>query len=170
MKGTRVKRHEFFHAHRENGRLILRLIPLDEEIQDFDALGEEDAVPEQEQEGQEDVELEDHLQFGGDDQENIKVEKIVTEQEEEDQEESAGDHGVDEVSVPITHKPVLELYSENNNGSKAVGKFPKGYTYASGMFMDSSKSFYNNGVVKVHPHTCLDQSSSAPLRPMAAVM
>lgn len=155
LKGVKVKRHEFFHAHRENGRLILKLIPLDNEIKDFDALGEE--VEDEE----EDLELEDHLQFV--DQEDKGKEKMVTEQEEEE-EESEGDEK-DENSAP-------ESYSENIGSNKRVGEFPKCYTYASGMLMDSNKSFCNKGVkVDERPrHTLLDQSTSTPLRPIASVM
>ncbi|KAF3445758.1 hypothetical protein FNV43_RR10935 [Rhamnella rubrinervis] len=152
MKGVRVKRHEFFHAHRENGRLILKLIPLDDVIKDFfDTSGEK-------VEEEEDLELEDYIQSVV--QEDMGKEKIVTEQEEESESDAK-----DENNVP-------ESYSENIGSNKTMGKFPKCYTYANGMFMDSSKSFCNKGG-KVHErprHTFLDQSTSAPISPIASII
>ncbi|XP_004490368.1 uncharacterized protein [Cicer arietinum] len=52
IKEEKVKHHEYFHAHRENGRLTLQLVPLDHDDYDFmrTSAVEEEQEEEQEQE------------------------------------------------------------------------------------------------------------------------
>ncbi|XP_015887626.1 uncharacterized protein LOC107422665 isoform X2 [Ziziphus jujuba] len=147
LREKRVQRHEYFYARRDNGRLILKLIPMDEQVEN--------------EEGYNDLELEDldHLQFVEKDK---GKEKIV---EEEEEMESKGDEEENEHGDGDDDEDKEEI-------SKFTTKFSA--TYASGMFMDSKQCFCCNGV-KVHegPHRYLDQSSSSssvPLRPVAAVM
>lgn len=46
IKEEKVKHHEYFHAHRENGRLTLQLVPLGYDDDDDDFMEEEEEVEE----------------------------------------------------------------------------------------------------------------------------
>ncbi|KAL6270088.1 hypothetical protein ACE6H2_026999 [Prunus campanulata] len=57
LKGERVKHHEYFEVHREDGRLILNLVPLDNALACFDS-----ALTCCDEENEEELEMDEDLQ------------------------------------------------------------------------------------------------------------
>ncbi|PNY06952.1 protein FANTASTIC FOUR 1-like [Trifolium pratense] len=55
IKEEKVKHHEYFHAHRENGRLTLQLVPLDNDDDYFMGTNEEEEEQEVEEEQKEEL-------------------------------------------------------------------------------------------------------------------
>ncbi|MBA0867687.1 hypothetical protein Goshw_002907, partial [Gossypium schwendimanii] len=51
LREEKVKHHEYFRAHRSNGRLTLHLIPLDNEDNDTDVEEEEEEAKEEDDQG-----------------------------------------------------------------------------------------------------------------------
>ncbi|GAU41198.1 hypothetical protein TSUD_26230 [Trifolium subterraneum] len=57
IKEEKVKHHEYFHAHRENGRLTLQLVPLDNDDDYFMGTNEEEEEEQEVEEEEEQQEL-----------------------------------------------------------------------------------------------------------------
>ncbi|TYI21582.1 hypothetical protein ES332_A06G046900v1 [Gossypium tomentosum] len=78
LREEKVKHHEYFRAHRSNGRLTLHLIPLDNEDNDTD-------VEEEEEEEAKDVEEEEEEAKEEDDQGNVVVETSIKDNNESEE-------------------------------------------------------------------------------------
>ncbi|XP_022894502.1 protein FAF-like, chloroplastic isoform X2 [Olea europaea var. sylvestris] len=70
IREEKVKRHEYFEAHRSNGRLILNLIPSDDEVDDDDDQideidGQDTRTEEDQMEENEEMVMEESDQCGG---------------------------------------------------------------------------------------------------------
>ncbi|CAI8585517.1 unnamed protein product [Vicia faba] len=90
IKEQRVKHHEYFHAHRENGRLTLQLVPLGHDDDDdyFIEADEQDEEEEEEEEEINNVTMDDDLEEEsvGNTQKNVLVNddgEVVVENENE---------------------------------------------------------------------------------------
>ncbi|XP_012078114.2 protein FANTASTIC FOUR 1 [Jatropha curcas] len=79
LKEERVKHHEYFRAHRSNGRLTLQLVPLDDEVYPpLDYSDDEEEEEEEEEEGDDDEKFEE-IQGN----ENEPLENSCSEEEKE---------------------------------------------------------------------------------------
>lgn len=179
LKRQRVQRHEYFQARRENGRLILNLVTMedttsstfsarycDDHDHDHD-LQDQD----QDQEFEEVVEQDSlsPLQFS-EEEEDLDLDDVFMESENEDDHDHDDDNDNDEISSSSgsgsDRVMVLESLShELSYLENAISTT----TYACGMLMDSIL-VCNANTIRERSHLFSSQLSSPPLLPMTSVI
>lgn len=165
LKGERVKHHEYFEAHREDGRLILNLVPLDIALTCCDEGNEEE------------LEMDEDLQSideeNGDDEEDGEA--------EEDDDDECNQNKVNEIHQDVEKKAmdVISGYNSVPQSHLKMSRFERcqirslpnlknaGENY---MVEFGSTSFYDAQNIYEHPQSCLGHPASAPLRPLTPVM
>ncbi|KAI4337737.1 hypothetical protein L6164_016115 [Bauhinia variegata] len=147
IRAERYKRREYLEAHRENGRLIMRLVPADDTVY-CDEYGEPITV---------DIDGEEETEF-----EDLEETEQVTEREERDDEEEVA--LASEASSALSQKSCLEDESEH----EPRGSLRKCFACAGGMGQDSDPLCKGNGIGVGGGF--LGQAASAPIRPITAVV
>ncbi|KAM2225616.1 hypothetical protein PS1_019882 [Malus domestica] len=147
LKGERVKHHEYFEALRENGRLILNLVPLDNNA--IICCEHQETIHEEE-----DVEKEDLFVDEEDHGEQIEIKKCFKESDSEDDDEDECDHSyVDEAHYhDHVQKKAMDIVMGYNSVRRSTS------------FCDAQINIHE------HQQIYLDHPASAPLRPMTTVM
>ncbi|GMY17231.1 protein PFC0760c [Fagus crenata] len=113
----KVKHHEYFRAHRADGRLTLQLVPLDDDVWLPDHLGDEycdcNGTNDEEEEEEEEEE---------------EVDNDTEEKEKEREKENDIDNNIDvvdevkvEVEKEIVHKDRCVIEESTTNGSAGIG-------------------------------------------------
>ncbi|XVE95358.1 hypothetical protein REPUB_Repub02eG0090100 [Reevesia pubescens] len=129
LKEEKVKHHEYFEAYRENGRLILNLVPLDDTFRCCHSVCEESDNDEWE------IELED-LEFFRGDQELEKVEEYY----EETEADAEDNDYVNKRSIRISSTfSVPKFY----HGNERYGDPRKCLTYSGRIISESNSIFCN---------------------------
>ncbi|KAL6296936.1 hypothetical protein ACE6H2_005078 [Prunus campanulata] len=167
LKGERVKHHEYFEAHREDGRLILNLVPLDNALACFDsALTCCDEENEEELEMDKDLQSVDEENGDGEEDDDDGCNQNKVNETHQDVEKKAMDviSGYNSVSQSQLKMSIFERYrirslpNLKNAGENNMVEF------GSTSFCDVAQNIHE------HPQSCLGHPASAPLRSMTPVM
>ncbi|XP_021285129.1 uncharacterized protein LOC110417217 [Herrania umbratica] len=127
LKEEKVKHHEYFEAYRENGRLILELVSLDDTFTSFQAVYDEK---------DEEVELENAEFFEGEELEKVK------EYDDEEPEADGDDEDNGSVYVPRFNNDLISFsVPELYHGNERYGDPRKCLTY-SGRFISELSSIF----------------------------
>ncbi|OMO85767.1 hypothetical protein CCACVL1_10008 [Corchorus capsularis] len=131
LKEEKVKHHEYFEAHRENGRLILQLVPLDDTVKCHHTVYEEIN-------GDEELELEENIGFcQGEELDKVFDEEIDETGDDDYDEEEEEEKG----SITISSAFSVPKFC---HGNERFGDPRKCLTY-SGRFISESSSMFRNG-------------------------
>ncbi|XP_065847507.1 protein FANTASTIC FOUR 1-like [Euphorbia lathyris] len=86
LKAERVKHHEYFRAERSDGRLILQMIPLDHEVDNYFshclAKNDDETTEEEEEEGDDEDEDGEEVKEEEEEKEEEDIEEVINENEE----------------------------------------------------------------------------------------
>ncbi|PON63490.1 The fantastic four family [Parasponia andersonii] len=172
----RVQHHEYFKAHRENGRLILILVTIEDTTSSnstryCDDDDDDDDDQDQEQEFEDAVEAQQSsspppLQFFEEEEEDRDYDKFI---ESETEDRDRWMNGDDDEIISSTDDHVMALESVLSHELSYLENAISTTRYACGMLMDSilvcnASSFHERS------HLYSFQQSASPLRPMTTVI
>ncbi|XWS23849.1 hypothetical protein CRYUN_Cryun28dG0050400 [Craigia yunnanensis] len=139
LKEEKVKHHEYFEAYRENGRLILELVPLDDTFRCCHAIYEDN-------DDDAEIELENLEFFQGEELEKVEEHDEETETADDDDEDN-----VNQGSITISSAFSVPKFC---HGNERYGDPRKCLTYSGKIIAEPSSIFCNAGE---------EEGSSAPL-------
>ncbi|KAK9270858.1 hypothetical protein L1049_026444 [Liquidambar formosana] len=149
LKEKRVKHHEYFEAHRENGRLVLYLVPMDDtvrcchadceknknmEIEDLDFIEEENELDENTEDGEETEDDDEDDDGCNDNAENSGIPDFDEPYEDDERLQEM----VDGAPVPKNSKAILASSLPWENVSKRNENIRQCFTYAGTRMSDSN--------------------------------
>lgn len=153
LKGEKVQHHEYFEAERDNGRLVLKLVPLDNTlITSYDLPKSSGGHMDVCEENDDELKMED-VQFAEEDD----AEDDADDDDNEDDVDYICDNKVDESATMLVCNSVPQSHLEISRCSEKYGNLPKYFTNAAAS-------------IHGHPQNYFAHPASAPLRPMTTVI
>lgn len=156
LKGEKVQHHEYFEAERDNGRLVLKLVHLDNTIiTSYDLPKSSGGQMDVREENDEELKMED-VQFAEEDDAEDDDDDADDDDNEDDVDDVC-DNKVDETATMLVCNSVPQSHLEISRCSEKYGNLPK-------YFKNAAASIHG------HPQNYFAHPASAPLRPMTTVI